>query len=63
MKLFKLKDLVKSWSVQVWGANTALATADYYTNWLDALVPEKYKPLMYAVLGAIGLVARAIKQK
>lgn len=29
MKFFKLKDLVRSWSVQVWGATTALATIDF----------------------------------
>lgn len=62
MKLFKLKDLAQSWSVQVWGATTALATIDFSTTWLDGIIPEQHKPLVYAILGAIGLIARAIKQ-
>lgn len=62
MKFFNLKQLTKSWSVQVWGATTALATIDFSTTWLDGIIPEQHKPLVYAVLGAIGLIARAIKQ-
>lgn len=62
MKLFNLKDLAKSWSVQVLTATTALATIDFSTTWLDSLIPEQHKPLVYAILGAIGLIARAIKQ-
>lgn len=53
---------MKSWSVQVWGATTALATIDFSTTWFDSIIPEPHKPLVYAVLGAIGLIARAIKQ-
>lgn len=62
MKLFNLKDLAKSWSVQVLTATTALATIDFSTTWLDGILPEQHKPLVYAILGAIGLIARAIKQ-
>ena len=62
MKFFNLKDLAKSWSVQVLTATTALATIDFSTTWLDSLIPEQHKPLAYAILGAIGLIARAIKQ-
>lgn len=62
MKFFKFKELVKSWSVQVLTATTALATVDFSTTWLDGLIPEQHKPLVYAILGAIGLIARAIKQ-
>lgn len=62
MKLFNLKDLAKSWSVQVLTVTTALATIDFSTTWLDSLIPEQHKPLVYAILGAIGLIARAIKQ-
>lgn len=62
MKFFNLKQLTKSWSVQVWSATTALATIDFSTTWLDGIIPEQHKPLVYAVLGAIGLIARAIKQ-
>lgn len=63
MKFFKLKDYLKSWSVQVWGTTTALATIDSSTTWLDNIIPEQYKPVVYSVLGAVGLVVRAIKQK
>lgn len=62
MKFFNLKQLAKSWSVQVWGATTALATIDFSTTWLDGIIPEQHKPLVYAVLGTIGLISRAIKQ-
>lgn len=62
MKFFNLKDLAKSWSVQVLTATTALATIDFSTTWLDGILPEQHKPLVYAILGAIGLIARAIKQ-
>lgn len=62
MKFFKLKDLAKSWSVQVWGATTALATIDFSTTWIDGFIPQEHKPLVYAVLGAIGLIVRAIQQ-
>lgn len=62
MKLFKLKDLAQSWSVQVWGVATALATVDFSTTWIDNIIPEQHKSLVYAVLGAIGLIARAIQQ-
>ncbi|MDH2997184.1 hypothetical protein A1D22_05800 [Pasteurellaceae bacterium LFhippo2] len=62
MKFFNLKELSKSWSVQVWSATTALATIDFSTTWLDNVIPEQHKPLVYAVLGAIGLIVRAIKQ-
>lgn len=62
MKFFNLKELSKSWSVQVWSAATALATIDFSTTWLDGIIPEQHKPLVYAVLGAVGLIVRAIKQ-
>lgn len=62
MRLFNLKDLAKSWSVQVLTATTALATIDFSTTWIDNIIPEQHKPLVYAVLGAIGLIVRAIKQ-
>lgn len=62
MKFFNLKELSQSWSVQVWGAVTTLATIDFSTTWIDGLIPQEYKPLVYAVLGAIGLIARAIRQ-
>lgn len=62
MKFFKLKDLLQSWSVQVWSLVPVLATIDYSTTWLDSIVPEQYKPVVYGALATIGLVARSIKQ-
>lgn len=62
MKFFTLKQLLQSWSVRVWSLVPVLATIDYSTTWLDTVIPEQHKPLVYAILGAIGLVARAIKQ-
>ena len=62
MKFFTLKQLLQSWSVQFWGLVPVLATIDYNTTWLDSLVPEQYKPLVYGLLATLGLVARSIKQ-
>ena len=62
MKFFTLKQLLQSWSVQVWSLVPVLATIDYSTTWLDSIVPEQYKPVVYGALATIGLVARSIKQ-
>lgn len=62
MKFFTLKQLLQSWSVQIWGSVPILATIDYNTTWLDSLVPAQYKPLVYGALATLGLVARAVKQ-
>jgi len=62
MQFFSLNQLLKSWSVQVWGLVPILATIDYSTTWLDTIVPEQSKPVVYGVLATIGLVARSIKQ-
>lgn len=62
MKFFTFKQLLQSWSVQVWSLVPALATIDYSTTWLDSIVPEQYKPVVYGVLATTGLVARSIKQ-
>lgn len=62
MKFFTFKQLLQSWSVQVWSLVPALATIDYSTTWLDSIVPEQYKPVVYGALATIGLVARSIKQ-
>lgn len=62
MKFFTLKQLLQSWSVQVWSLVPVLATIDYSTTWLDTVIPEQYKPAVYGVLATIGLVARSIKQ-
>lgn len=62
MQFFSLNQLLKSWSVQVWGLVPILATIDYSTTWLNTVIPEQYKPVVYGVLATIGLVARSIKQ-
>lgn len=62
MKFFTLKQLLQSWSVQIWGSVPILATIDYSTTWLDTVIPEQYKPLVYGALATSGLVARAVKQ-
>ena len=62
MKFFTLKQLLQSWSVQVWSLVPVLATIDYSTTWLDTVIPEQYKPVVYGGLATIGLVARSIKQ-
>lgn len=62
MKFFTFKQLLQSWSVQVWSLVPVLATIDYSTTWLDSIVPEQYKPVVYGALATIGLVARSIKQ-
>lgn len=62
MEFFKLSDLSKSWSVQIWSLVPVLATIDYSTTWIDAIIPEHYKPLVYASLALIGIFARTIKQ-
>lgn len=62
MKLFAFKDVLKSWSIWAFGAIGGLATVDLSTTWIDGVIPEAYKPAAYAVLAAIGIVVRTIKQ-
>ena len=62
MQLFKIKDVLKSWSTWSFGAIGGLATVDLSTTWFDGVIPEHYKPAVYAVLAAIGVVVRTIKQ-
>lgn len=63
MKFFKLKDLLKSWSVWGLSAITALPVLAENTDWVSAVVPPKYQPMAISLLGAVTLLARAIKQK
>lgn len=63
MTLFKFKDYVKSWSVWAMGAIGGFATLDFSSTYLDSIMPEQYKPIVYAGLSFLGLVVRAIKQK
>ena len=62
MKFHSLETLIKSWSVQIWALVPVLATIDYSTTWIDGIIPEEYKAVVYATLALIGLIARSIKQ-
>lgn len=62
MKFFKFSDYIRSWSVWLMGAVTVTGVVDN-TGLIESLVPDQYKGLVYAVLGALGLFVRAIKQK
>ena len=63
MKFFKLPDLIKSWSVWGLSATNALPILAENTEWVSAIVPKEYQPMVLSILGAITLIARAIKQK
>ena len=63
MKFFKFSDLIKSWSVLGLSAITALPILAENTEWVSAIVPKEYQPMALSILGAITLIARAIKQK
>lgn len=63
MKMFKFKDLIRSWSVWGLSALTVLPILTENTEWVSVVVPEKYQPMALSLLGAITLFARAIKQK
>lgn len=62
MKFFKFSDYIRSWSVWALGALGSFATADY-SGVVDTIVPDQYKPVVYAGLSFLGLVVRLIKQK
>lgn len=62
MQFFKLKDYFKSWSVWVLGLVTVTPVLNDQTGLISTLIPEQYQPLALSVLGAIGLILRAIKQ-
>lgn len=63
MKFFNFKDLLKSWSV--WGLSliTVTPVLNDQTGIISHLIPDAYQPMAVSVLGAITLIARAIKQK
>lgn len=62
MKFFKLSDYVRSWSVQALALLTTGAVIDHFTDFVSVIVPEPYKGVVVATIGAITMVLRAIKQ-
>lgn len=62
MQFFTSKEILKSWSVQIWSLVPILATIDFSTTWLDTIIPEHYKPLVYGGLAFLGIIARTVKQ-
>lgn len=63
MQFFKFKDYAKSWSTWVLGLVTVTPVLNDETGLITSVIPEKYQPLAISILGAIGLIVRAIKQK
>nr|DAT05466.1 MAG TPA: hypothetical protein [Caudoviricetes sp.] len=63
MQFFKLKDLLKSWSVWGLGLLTSAPVIDHFTGLISAVVPAEYQAVAVSVVSAITLIARAIKQK
>lgn len=63
MKFFKLSDYARSWSVQALALLTTGAVVDHFTGIVTAIVPEDYKGIVVAVIGAVTMVLRAIKQE
>lgn len=63
MKFFPIKDFFKSWSV--WGLSliTVSPVLNDATGIISHIIPERYQPMAISILGAITLIARAIKQK
>lgn len=63
MRFFKLKDLLKSWSVWGLGLLTSAPVIDHFTGLISAVVPAEYQAVAVSVVSAVTLIARAIKQK
>lgn len=63
MQFFKLKDYLRSWSVWVLGSVTVSPILNDQFGIFNYIVPAEYQPMAISLLGAVGLVVRAIKQK
>lgn len=63
MKFFALKDYLRSWSTWVLSFITVSPVLNDQTGIFNMVVPQEYQPMAVSVLGAIGLIVRAIKQK
>lgn len=61
-RFFSLKDYLKSWSVWVLGLVTVAPVLNDQTGIISALVPADKQDVAISILGAIGLIARAIRQ-
>ena len=62
-KFFNLKDYLRSWSVWVLGLVTVAPVLNDQTGIISALVPADKQDVAISILGAIGLIARAIRQQ
>lgn len=63
LEFFKINDYLRSWSTWVLGAFVGGPILDHFTGIISALVPVQYQPLVISILGTIGLILRAIKQR
>lgn len=62
MEFLKPKDYVRSWSTWVLATFATAPVLDHLTGIVTYVVPAPYQPLAVSLLGAVGLVVRAIKQ-
>lgn len=63
MKFFGFFEYIKSWSVWVLGVITALPLVFDQTTVLTELFPNVDQNALISVLGVLGLIVRAIKQR
>lgn len=63
MQFFKLKDYLKSWSTWVLGLVTVTPVINDTTGIFNMIIPQDHQSTAVSILGAIGLILRAIKQK
>lgn len=62
LEFFKPKDYLKSWSTWVLGLVTVTPVLNDTTGIISSIIPQQYLPMAISILGAIGLIVRAIKQ-
>lgn len=62
IEFFKPKDYFGSWSTWILGAITVAPVIDN-TGVIEAIVPPQHRDLALSILGIVGLILRAIKQK
>lgn len=59
---FGLREYLKSWSVWVLGLVTVAPVLNDQTGFISAIVPPDKQDLAVSILGAVGLIVRAIRQ-